>query len=151
MKAVIDAYKFKRVRSAALTLAELLDARLPVLPADTIVVPVPSVSSHVRQRGYDHALLMAREFANLRQLRLERLVVRRDGDMQRGHTKKQRFKQAETSFYCKRGIDPVPYLVLDDIVTTNATVRFVSKALRDAGAENVWVGAVARQELKKDK
>lgn len=152
LERTIDAYKFERVKSAATTLAFLLDARLPVLPPDTVIVPVPTVQAHIRQRGYDHTLLVARELSKLRGLRTTQVIKRRSNGVQRGLNKKDRFKQAKSAFYCDALPDTsCPYLVIDDVVTTNATLRYAAQALVDVGAETVWAGVVARQELKKGK
>jgi len=39
------------------------------------------------------------------------------------------------------------YIILDDIVTTGATVSEAARVLREAGATSVWVVAVAKQTL----
>lgn len=54
LKKVIDDYKFERIRAAHVLLAGLFDVTAPTLPADTIVVPIPTIAKHVRMRGYDH-------------------------------------------------------------------------------------------------
>jgi hypoxanthine-guanine phosphoribosyltransferase len=49
------------------------------------------------------------------------------------------FKVSDPSAVSRRQV-----LVIDDILTTGATARAVSKALRDAGATSVWVATLAR-------
>jgi predicted amidophosphoribosyltransferase len=47
-------------------------------------------------------------------------------------------------------LDEAPvYLLIDDVVTTNATLRYAADALMTAGAKTVWVGVAARQPLDK--
>lgn len=150
LEATIDALKFERVKSAADSLASLLDNRLPVLPTDTVIVPIPTLPSHIRRRGYDQTLLIAKRLATYRKLQCDQVLERRMHNVQRGANKKERFKQAERAFGVRRKIDPnVPYVLIDDVVTTNATVRFGAQALLDAGAKTVWVTAIARQPLDK--
>lgn len=147
---VVDAYKFKRVRAAHQPLAELFDATVDSLPGDTVVVSVPTVRSHVRQRGYDHAGLIARRFAGMRGLRFASPLSRKSTTVQRGVSKRQRMEQAKDAFRCTGLLNPdIPYLLIDDIVTTNATLRYAAQALKDAGAQQVWVAVVARQPLDK--
>lgn len=149
LERVINAMKFERVIDGTKVLGSLLDARLPQLPENTIIVPVPTVTKHIRQRGYDHTLLIARELAKRRNLIAMQLVTRTTDESQRGRTKSERFKQAKAAFVCDQTLTQVPYLVIDDVVTTNATLRYVAQALVDAGAETVWVGVGARQALNK--
>lgn len=150
LERLINAYKFDRVRRASATLGALLDETLPVLPAHTVVVPVPTVRSHIRVRGYDHAYLVAREFAKRRKLRLKPHVSRSASTSQRGLNKPERMKEAKLAFYCSDKLDATtPYLVVDDVVTTNATLRYAAGVLHDAGATTIWAAVIARQPLDK--
>lgn len=148
LKELVDRYKFERVVAAARTMAELLDAVLPELPEQTVIVPVPTVAAHIRQRGYDHTLLIARQLAKLRQVPVRPLVVRASNASQRGKTRKVRLAQAEGAFRPKDAVDEATtYLVLDDVVTTGATVRAAASLLRQVGASSVWVCSVTRDPL----
>jgi predicted amidophosphoribosyltransferase len=150
LRELIDAYKFDRVVSASEALASLLNAYLPVLPADVVVVPVPSIAPHIRRRGYDHTLLIAKRFATVRKLKTATLLHRADASVQLGKNRRVRFAQAQASFLCNGPLDPdATYLIVDDIVTTNATLRACAEAMRLAGAQQVWVAVLARQPLDK--
>lgn len=141
-------YKFNNARSAHKELADLLNDRLPILPSNTVVVPIPTVSSHIRERGYDHMLLVARRFSRLRSLPLETVLQRKTKTKQRDATAQRRDEQARDAFYCSKMLDTSRvYLVLDDVITTGATVKYASKALVDAGAKEVWAASISRQPL----
>ncbi|HRJ06795.1 MAG TPA: phosphoribosyltransferase family protein [Candidatus Saccharibacteria bacterium] len=148
LRRTIDAYKFERVRAAHKPLVDLLNSHLPVLPFGTAIVPVPTIATHIRQRGYDHTKLIARRLAAIRKRSFLDILARKSDSMQRGASRKQRFAQAETAFICRKALDPtVPYLLIDDIMTTGATLRYAAKTLKDAGADEVWVAVLARQPL----
>lgn len=145
---LIGNYKFNNTRGAHIELAELLNDRLPMLPSNVVVVPVPTVSSHIRERGYDHMLLVAKRLARLRSLPLETALQRKTKTKQRDATARRRNKQAKDAFYCPKVLDSSRvYLVLDDVITTGATVKYASRALLDAGAKEVWVASISRQPL----
>lgn len=147
---LIDDYKFERVRAAGDIAADLLHDRLPILPDNTIVVPVPTISAHIRQRGYDHTAIIAKRFAKLRKLPHRQLLLRKSDTHQRGSDRKTRFAQAESAFSAGKKLDKTAhYLVVDDILTTGATLQFAAKALKGAGATSVWVAILARQPLDK--
>lgn len=148
LQRLIGLYKFERARSGYKALGELLLNSLPELPPETIIVPVPTVSGHIRERGYDHMLLIAKYVAKKRGLKLQRLLERKTSTKQRQAGASQREVQAKRAFEVRGVISKdVPYLLLDDVITTGATLKYASKALVDAGAKHVWVAVVARQTL----
>lgn len=148
LKSLIDAYKFSRVRSAYRPLVELLNDSLPVLPPTVVVCTIPTISSHIRRRGYDHTELIAKLFANKRGLVYERVLSRVTNAAQRGADRKTRLTQMQNAFILQSQIDPdTIYLVIDDVVTTGSTLKAASAVLRDAGVKEVWAAAIARQPL----
>lgn len=142
---VIDEYKSHHNATALSLCATLLDASLPVLPTTTIVVPVPTISLHIRQRGFAHAEIIATQFAMMRGLTYRQYVTRRANYVQRGSTRRQRLDQARHSYQCTERLPDVPYLVIDDVVATGATLDAVARTLVANGAKDVYVAVVARQ------
>jgi len=146
LQRLIDAYKFERAKACHGTLADLLVSRLPDLPPETVVVPIPTISAHIRQRGYDHTLLIARRLAKKMNLRLDPALSRKTATKQRGASRKERIAQAKEAFALTSPILPnMPYLLIDDVVTTGSTLKYAAQLLKDAGAAEVWVGVIARQ------
>lgn len=148
LKRVIDAFKFERVQSAATHLAELLHYRFPLLPADTVIVPVPTRTAHIRQRGYDHALLLAQALANLRGYDVSRSAATSLVGAQHHLGKNDRKTQADQGFFIDGSLDASrPHLILDDIITTGATIGAVRSVIQSAGVKTVFIGALAYQAL----
>lgn len=143
VKQIIDSYKFSHNKSAARVLADLLHATLPLLPADTVIVPVPTVTNHIRRRGYDHVGLLARHLSRLRGVPILPVVVRKNKTVQHtAPTTTIRRVQAQQAFrlngeYCLQGR---PVLLLDDIITTGSTLTSAGQLLCSAGA--IVYGAV---------
>lgn len=146
---LIDGYKFAYAQAAARPLGDLLHEVVSVLPPETVIVPIPTIPRHIRQRGYDHMALIARQFARQRQLSIQPLLLRRHTLVQHSATRKERIAQAKQAFRVEPGtIEPDrPYLLLDDIVTTGSTLHYGALALKRAGAKEIWVAAIARQPL----
>jgi ComF family protein len=148
LQRLIGNYKFTNARAAHRPLAELLDTNLPELPENTVIVPVPTVSSHIRERGYDHMLLIARRLSRLRRLPISTRLQRATSTKQRAAGRRQRTEQAKVAFICRDQLDPdLTYLLIDDVITTGATVKYAAQALLNAGAVNVWVASISRQPL----
>lgn len=145
---LINLYKFEYALSAHVPLGDILLAALPELPSETVIVPIPTVRTHTRQRGYDHTLLLARYIASRRGLKCDQPLVRMTSSVQRGASRKTRIAQARAAFGVEGELQPdIPYLLIDDVVTTGATLRYAAKAMKDAGATTIWAAAVARQPL----
>jgi ComF family protein len=148
LERLLDDFKFSRVYGIHEALGELLHRTLPRLPPDTVVVPIPTVANHVRIRGYDHADLIARAFCRRRGLKRARLLRRRTKTVQLGASARIRRQQAELAYECSGLSDPAsPYLLLDDIATTGATLTAAARRLKAAGATTVIAAVVARQPL----
>jgi competence protein ComFC len=148
LERLIDAYKFGNVKAVGKRLAELIDAIVPPLPTDTVIVPIPTITSHIRQRGYDQVLLMARHFGSLRDLLVEKILIRITTTVQHTADRKTRLHQASEAFRVETQLLPDrTYVLLDDIVTTGATLNAAKENLLAAGARVVRIVAVAAQPL----
>ena len=148
LQRLIGLYKFERVKAAYRPLGDLLADALPDLPKDVVVVPMPTVSSHIRQRGYDHTLLIAKRVAFLKGLKCQQLLARKTNTKQRQASATQRLRQAKNAFALNGTVAAgTTYLLIDDVVTTGASIKYAAKALMDAGADHVWVAIIAKQLL----
>jgi len=148
LQQLINDYKFSNARSAYKPLTALLHDRLPELPADTVIIPIPTVGSHIRQRGYDHMLLIARRLGKLRGLPVSTALRRATSTKQRDASRSQRIAQAKAAFSVAAPLSKdKTYLLIDDVVTTGATMKHAAQKLLDAGAGTVWVATISRQPL----
>lgn len=148
LKHIIDDYKFQRLRSAYLILADLLHASLPPLDSDVIVTAVPTSRAHIRQRGYDHTLLIAKRFAQLRKLRFETTLSHKHNVSQHFLNRADRLKQAQNVFAILDNIDTKhEYLIIDDIFTTGSTIEAAARQLKMAGARSISIAIIARQPI----
>jgi predicted amidophosphoribosyltransferase len=145
LEKIIHDYKFQRNVSAVQVSADLLEKRLPYLPDNTILIPVPTITRHIRIRGYDHTVILANEIAKRRSLQAKSVLRRNHNLVQVGSDAPTRHKQAKTAFCTPERLDSnCPYLLVDDVITTGATIKYAAQALRDKGAQEIWIAALAR-------
>lgn len=146
LKELIYDYKFKNLKKAYIELSDLLSASIDELE-DIVVTTVPTLPNHIRRRGYDHTKLVARRFAKMRGLTYQDTMRRASNATQHNSTASLRWKQAQKAFIANKLIKPTKYLLIDDIVTTAATIEYASRNLLNAGASEVYVAVLARQTL----
>ncbi len=148
LEVTINRLKFQNTKAAARALAELFVEFLPILPSGIQIVPIPTVRSHIRQRGYDQVDLIARRLAYLRELPINRALIRTTNDTQHLVGKEARQEQSLKAFSLndKVSLKGVHVLLLDDIVTTGSTLLAAANLLHEAGA-TIWVATLAYQPL----
>lgn len=151
-KDIVAACKFESKRSAASEMAKMIDSTLPYFPQEPLVVFVPTANNHVRERGLDHSKLIAIYFAKLRGWRYLRLLIRTTGARQLGATRDLRKKQLDGAFRINSGLAKCCknryILLIDDVITTGATIEECTKQLYKAGAKQVDVAVFARTPNK---
>lgn len=125
----------------------MLSAGEVEIPVVDLVVPVPLHPRRARRRGYNQARLLAGAAARAADAPLRDVLRReRDTGSQRGRTRAERFAELAGAFRVaapKRVADRRIWLV-DDVVTTGATVQSCAAALRSAGASEISVLSLAR-------
>ncbi len=152
LRACIHALKYDGVTRLAQPLGQLLARTYSMhhLQAD-LMVPVPLHSERQRQRGYNHALLLATACSRLTGIPVnEKLVERqRATKAQVGLTLQARRQNVEGAFRCAPASLHGPLagrrvLLIDDVCTTGATIEACAAPLFAAGARSVWGLVLAR-------
>lgn len=132
---LVHTFKFERAQAVAPTIAQLMQCALPAIRPDMLVVPVPTATSRVRQRGYDHTALLARTLAHGYKHQSISALKRLGHSRQVGATRVQRMAQLTGAFRTVKPVTGKHLLLVDDVVTTGATLEEAARVLRSAGAE----------------
>jgi predicted amidophosphoribosyltransferase len=114
-----------------------------------VVTWVPAHRSAARRRGYDQGRLLARGVAEVAGLRARRLLVRRPD---RGQAGAPRVDRLDGPSLRAPGRVPSRVILVDDVVTTGASLSAAAAALRAAGTVEIVAAVVAvagdRSELR---
>lgn len=151
IRTAIHQLKFRRARFLSFFLAQVLAEELARRPLEAdLVLPVPLSPGRRRDRGYNQAELIAHELARLGCLPppAAGLLVRpADGRPQVGLPAAERRRNLRGAFTCPRVelIASRRCLLIDDVMTTGATLDACAQPLLEAGAERVMALVVARE------
>ena len=119
-----------------------------LLPVPNIVIPVPLHASRLRSRGFNQSALLAGQVAKQLGVPLlaNTLIRLRDTASQAGMNRAERLDNLRNAFAVRKEtrIKNRRVLLVDDIITTSATIRAAASVLTRAGAECVAVAALAR-------
>jgi predicted amidophosphoribosyltransferase len=138
---LLHALKYRNGRTLAGPLGVAM-AELVGLGAADVVTWAPTADRRRRSRGYDQAEVLARSVARSLGVPCRRLLRRTDrGGPQTGRRRAERLARAP-SFAATRAVNGT-VLVVDDVVTTGATLHAASAALLAAGAGAVRAVAAA--------
>jgi ComF family protein len=143
-KLLIRKLKFERARAGALDVALAISRQLPDGQA-WVITAVPTATSRVRLRGYDQAQLIAREIARLRGCAYAPLLGRLGQERQVGRSRSQRKQQLKGLFRPRQHLvlQNRHVLLIDDVLTTGASIEAAADTLRTAGAQRVSAAVFA--------
>ena len=144
--AAIKAFKFRRKLFYAPALAQLLLAACESLPPDVdAVLPVPLHWRRRWFRGFNQAEELARPVAqHLAAPLLTNVARRRPTRSQSGLNATKRARNLRSAFSVGGKLTSEHVLIVDDVITTGATIHEIARAIRHAGATRVSALAVAR-------
>lgn len=149
----LQALKFRARLEMAPLLAQSLGAALTRAHAPrmklqdaTLLVPIPLSAQRLRERGFNQSLEIARHLPGRRQYRLcaRTLVRRRHIRRQSELPLSDRLANLRQAFAVTRPLEGQHVAIVDDVMTSGATIFEAAAALHRAGAATVQAWVVAR-------
>nr|MBN1229147.1 ComF family protein [Anaerolineae bacterium] len=152
LRLAIHALKYKHVRQLAEPLAQALADRIRLnVDAGSLLCPVPMHEIRRRERGYNHAELLATSLSRIWDNPLVQSGVLRRSRVtstQVGLDYASRYENVSGAFEAQSGyFQGKSVIVVDDVITTGATMQACAKALKAAGAARITGIALARTVL----
>ena len=131
--------------SALIEVFNRLEFDLDILDSD-VVIPVPLHLKRLRQRGFNQATLIAKKIFKDIPISFDSLLRIKDTPHQMGLKKQERLKNISGAFKVvrKKDIESKRVLLVDDVVTTGATINECSKELLNSGAKEVKIFSLAQ-------
>lgn len=152
LKSLLLRYKNSGQLSLAKPFAKLLQTRLqhqPLkTPAGRLCIPLPSSNQSLKKRGYNPASEIAKVLAKLNGWRINHDVLKRE--QTHNYTEQKaldsigRRLNVLQLYYCSYRLDETEVILIDDIMTSGATLDSASQALKAAGVKRVHCIVLAR-------
>lgn len=148
---MINLYKYNSVRVAGDMLAELI---LDGFDLDGILAPLPTISKHVRERGFGHIEYLLHRLSKLSRhnrrsrkvhLACAKILKRANSSVQVGASAVKRKIQAQKAYEVAKGFNPDKhYVLVDDVWTTGSSMFAAAQKLRSLGAQCVDILVIAK-------
>ena len=148
---IVKGWKFDGVVDLGKYATEMLCEALPHLPHglyNPIVVSVPLTKRRQRWRGFNQAYTLASAVAGVIEGEIIDGVLRiRDTRPQPGLGKTQRRQNVHGAFEVVGDVRDRDCIIVDDLLTTGATMDEIARVLKQAGAKKVWGVTLVRGAL----
>jgi ComF family protein len=140
--ALVHALKFRGELTLAPFFGRMLSAKLNG-EAVSCVIPVPLSAKRLKERGYNQAVEIARYVAPSK-MQVDVCVRQKDSTPQMDLPWAERQRNVRGAFDCKRMLGGATVAIVDDVMTTGATLDEMARTLKRAGAARVVNWVVAR-------
>lgn len=125
--------------------SELVDAIRNCHPdlTNAIVTNVPNRKSVIRERGMDHAQVLANAVADKLGLEYKHLLVSLSKRPQKSLTTEERMKNADFDIVCDESLEGKTVLIIDDVVTSGASMGKSAAMIRTLRPKQIYGAALA--------
>ncbi len=144
LREAIHCFKYQGIKRIGKELAKFL-CSLPPIDVD-LVIPVPLSREKLLKRGFNQSAILTRELARcwLKSYDLTILLKIRETADQASLDAKERYDNVKDSFEAYQSIGGLKIALIDDVLTTGATLGECAKVLKKAGAKEVHGITLAR-------
>ncbi len=146
LDAMLQCYKYGRQLTMADIFGELMIQRLPASARPDVIIPMPLHPQRLQERGFNQAVEIGRMVAKRLQLPLDIQSCSRikPAPPQVSLPLKERVKNMRNAFACNKKLDGLRVALLDDVMTTGASLNALASTVKSAGAAHVECWTIAR-------
>ena len=138
-------YKYSRAKAVSRLFSDLINERIIATDYD-LICAIPPDSKRFRVRGYNPPTLLAKRIARNKKIPMLDILGKYAHTRQVGQSATTRRKQLNKVYYIRSNtrVQDKKILIIDDVMSTGATLETVANLLKSAGAKSVEAAVVAR-------
>jgi ComF family protein len=152
LDALVQAFKYGGNLALAALLGDALGRTAAALaaPRPDLLIPMPLTPRRLRERGFNQALELARRVSAVTGIPVAAAICRKvvETQPQAALPWRERAKNVRGAYVCDADLQGRKVAVIDDVMTTGATLNELAKNLKLAGAARVSGWMVARAPRK---
>ncbi|HSH97096.1 MAG: ComF family protein [Methylophilaceae bacterium] len=144
--AMLQRYKYQHLLNMAQTFAQMIINDLPNASLPDLIIPMPLHPLRLKERGFNQSLEIARIVGKTLNIKVDAQACSRikSSPPQASLPLKERVKNMQGAFACNIKLDSLNIALIDDVMTTGASLNALAKTVKKAGASNVECWVVAR-------
>ncbi|MEX0932012.1 MAG: phosphoribosyltransferase family protein [Candidatus Saccharimonadales bacterium] len=144
IKELVQSFKYHRAMAGCRVAAQLIAPALNNLDIN-LITAMPTATHRFRQRGYNQSVLIAKHLAIILNVPFTATLSRHGQNRQVGTNRAKRISQLQGAMYCiNRNLAGKKILVVDDVLTTGASMNEAAAVLKSKGAKSVWGAVLAK-------
>jgi len=118
----------------------------PAATSSFLVIPIPLSKERLRWRGFNQAEIIAREFSSYFNYELSQDLIRKKNNKPQATLDgAERLENIKSAFSWKgKNLAAYTIILIDDVVTTGATLNEAAQTLKEAGAKEVYALVLAK-------
>lgn len=147
---LLQHYKYSHQLDLAETFAKLLMQRITAQTLPDLLIPMPLHPKRLKERGFNQSLEVAKIISGQLNIRLDYTACTRTkySQPQASLPLKQRANNIKNAFKCSQPLTGLKIALIDDVMTTGASMNALAKAVKAKGATHVECWVIARTLLK---
>ncbi|WP_225907016.1 ComF family protein [Methyloradius palustris] len=144
--AMLQRYKYQHLLNMAQTFAQMIITDLPNANLPDLIIPMPLHPLRLKERGFNQSLEIARIVGKSLNIKVDTQACSRikSSPPQASLPLKERVKNMQGAFTFNTQLDGLNIALIDDVMTTGASLNSLAKTVKKAGAINVECWVVAR-------
>lgn len=149
MKNIILKFKYRSDFYAGEELAHMLAEKIMRLDiGDALITYIPSSKSALKKRGFDQCEFLCERVCREIKKKYKNILIKSSSvKEQKALSRKERIDNLKNAFTVSYDLTGKSVVVIDDVITTGATLHYARMALEEKGAQKVFLVAVAKSTI----